>query len=75
MVFIRLVSAIEALSKDVVLNRRDDALEERAITDLIAQSSLPREQKRSQKHIQRQEITEEIRSVPRTALQWILQGR
>ncbi|HJY88381.1 MAG TPA: hypothetical protein VKE24_16220 [Candidatus Acidoferrales bacterium] len=40
MVFIRLVSAIEALSKDVVLNRKDDALEQRAITDLIAQSSL-----------------------------------
>ena len=51
MVFIRLVSAIEALSKQVALNRKDDAQEERVITDLIVQSSLPQEQKRDLKNI------------------------
>jgi Apea-like HEPN len=41
MVFIRLVSAIEALSKDVQLTRKDDVLEQRGVADLIAGSTLP----------------------------------
>lgn len=45
MVFIRLVSSIEALSKNLALNHKDDILEEQSVTDLIAQSSLSREQK------------------------------
>jgi hypothetical protein len=45
MVFIRLVSAIEALSKDVTLNRKDDTLEEQQIKDVLAQSNLSTEHK------------------------------
>ena len=46
MVFIRLVSAIEALSKNVKLNRKDDALEEQEIANLLAQSTLLPEHKK-----------------------------
>jgi hypothetical protein len=40
MVFIRLVSATEALSKNVRLNRKDDTLGEKEIADLLAKSTL-----------------------------------
>lgn len=43
MVFIRLVSAIEALSKDTKLARRDDVLEAQGVADLITQSNLSAE--------------------------------
>ena len=46
MVFIRMVSAIEALSKDAKLDRQDDTLEEQEITNLLAQSTLSPEHKR-----------------------------
>lgn len=46
MVFIRLVSAIETLSKSVTLNRKDDTLEEHEISKLIADSNLSQEHKR-----------------------------
>jgi hypothetical protein len=45
MVFIRLVSAIEVLSKNVRLDRKDDGLEEQEITKLLAESSLSAEHK------------------------------
>jgi len=45
MVFIRLVSAIEALSKNHTLTSKDDALEKQGIADFIAQSRLSSEQK------------------------------
>jgi hypothetical protein len=45
MVFIRLVSAIEALSKNHTLTSKDDTLEEQGIADLIAQSKLYAEQR------------------------------
>ena len=45
MVFIRLVSAIEALSQNHPLTSEDDALEEQGIADLIAQSKLSAELK------------------------------
>jgi len=51
MVFIRLVSAIEALSKNLALNRRDDALEERRITALLAQSNLSAEHRKELQEI------------------------
>ncbi len=51
MVFIRLVSAIEALSKDMVLNRKDDTLEEQQIKDVLAQSNLSTEHKNELKNI------------------------
>jgi hypothetical protein len=51
MVFIRLVSAIEALSKDVRLNRKDDTLEEQEIKDIVAQSNLSTEHKDELKNI------------------------
>ena len=40
MIFIRLVSAIEALAKDMPLATKDDALEERTVIDLIEGSKL-----------------------------------
>lgn len=46
MVFIRLVSAIEALSQDVALARSDDLLEQQNIDDLIAGSKLSLEGKK-----------------------------
>jgi gamma-glutamylcyclotransferase len=46
MVFIRLVSAIEALSKKVKLNRADDILEESRITGPLVRSNLTAEQKK-----------------------------
>jgi hypothetical protein len=49
MVFIRLVSAIEALCGDVTLDRKDDALEDQKIATLIASSDLSPEQKRELK--------------------------
>jgi gamma-glutamylcyclotransferase (GGCT)/AIG2-like uncharacterized protein YtfP len=45
MLFIRLVSSIEALSGGVKLDRKDDILEERKITGIIDESELAREQK------------------------------
>ncbi len=51
MVFIRLVSAIEALSKNLALNRKDDALDEQRITDLIVQSSFSAEHKKDLQEI------------------------
>jgi len=51
MVFIRLVSAIEALSKDMSLTRKDDVLEQSGIADLIAGSKLPAENKKELKNI------------------------
>jgi hypothetical protein len=49
MVFIRLVSAIEALCGHMKLDPEDDALDEQKITRLIASSDLPSEQKRELK--------------------------
>ena len=49
MVFIRLVSAIEVLSKSETLNRKDDTLEEQEIAKLIASSNLSSEQKKELK--------------------------
>jgi gamma-glutamylcyclotransferase len=46
MVFIRLVSAVETLSKNVTLNRKDDTLEEQEIANLLAQSNLSSEHKK-----------------------------
>lgn len=46
MVFIRLVSAIEVLSKNVRLDRNDDALEEQEIANLLARSNLSSEHKK-----------------------------
>jgi gamma-glutamylcyclotransferase len=46
MVFIRLVSSIEALSMDMVLTHRDDVLESRGIESLISESRLSDDQKR-----------------------------
>jgi hypothetical protein len=46
MVFIRLVSAIETLSKDTKLTRKDDVLEQQGIAALIAQSKLSAESKK-----------------------------
>lgn len=43
MVFIRLVSAIETLSKDMPLDHKDDKLEKQGVTALIEQSPLPKE--------------------------------
>ena len=51
MVFIRLVSAIEALSKEIKLLRKDDVLEQQGVADLIAQSNLPQEYKNELKNI------------------------
>src|SRR5260370_27895651 len=45
MVFIRLVSAIETLSTDMPLDEKDDKLEKQSVTDLIEQSTLPKELK------------------------------
>ena len=49
MVFIRLVSAIEVLSKNETLNRKDDTLEEQEIARLIASSNLSPQQKKELK--------------------------
>ena len=43
MVFIRLVSAVETLSKDIQLTRKDDVLDQRGVADLIATSKLSAE--------------------------------
>ncbi|SRR5216684_2576782 len=51
MVFIRLVSAIEALSKDTQLTRKDDVLEQNGVADLIARSTLPAENKNELQNI------------------------
>ncbi|HUK31292.1 MAG TPA: gamma-glutamylcyclotransferase [Candidatus Acidoferrum sp.] len=51
MVFIRLVSAVEALSKNLTLNRKDDTLEEQQIADLIVQSHLSTDNKNELKNI------------------------
>ena len=45
MVFIRLVSAIETLSSNMALDHKDDKLEKQSVTDLIEQSSLPKDLK------------------------------
>jgi len=45
MVFIRLVSAIETLSTNTSLDQKDDKLEKQGVTDLIEQSTLPKELK------------------------------
>jgi hypothetical protein len=49
MVFIRLVSAIEVLSKNETLNRKDDTLEEQEIARIIANSNLSPEQRKELK--------------------------
>jgi hypothetical protein len=49
MVFIRLVSAIEALCGQMKLDRKDDALEEQKIVALIASSNLSPEQQKELK--------------------------
>jgi len=46
MVFIRLVSAVETLSADTQLSRKDDVLEQHDVADLIAGSKLPAENKK-----------------------------
>jgi hypothetical protein len=51
MVFIRLVSAIETLSTNMPLDHKDDMLEKRGVTDLIQQSTLPRELKNELKTV------------------------
>lgn len=51
MVFIRLVSAIETLSKDVALDQKDDKLEKQGVTDLIEQSTLSKELKNELKTV------------------------
>jgi hypothetical protein len=51
MVFIRLVSAIETLSKDMPLDHKDDKLENQGVTDLIEQSTLPKELKNELKTV------------------------
>jgi gamma-glutamylcyclotransferase len=51
MVFIRLVSAVEALSKDMPLTQKDDALEEEGVKSLIAQSGLSKELKSELKSV------------------------
>ncbi|MGP8252935.1 MAG: hypothetical protein ACLQHF_12945 [Terracidiphilus sp.] len=49
MVFIRLVSAIEALSRHVTLDRKDDSLDEQKIARLITNSDLSPEQQKELK--------------------------
>lgn len=51
MVFIRLVSSIEALSKNLKLTHNDDILEERKVSGLIEKSDLTREQKGELKNV------------------------
>jgi gamma-glutamylcyclotransferase (GGCT)/AIG2-like uncharacterized protein YtfP len=51
MVFIRLVSSIEALSEEVTLSRNDDTLEEQKVRRLIDESDLVREHKAELKNI------------------------
>jgi len=51
MVFIRLVSSIETLSKNLTLSRNDDVLEEQKITRLINKSDLVPEQKAELKNV------------------------
>ncbi|MFI5092978.1 MAG: gamma-glutamylcyclotransferase family protein [Candidatus Acidiferrales bacterium] len=51
MVFIRLVSAIETLATDMPLDQKDDKLEKQGVTDLIEQSTLPKELKSELKTI------------------------
>ena len=46
-----MVSAVEALSKNLTLSRKDDALDEQRITDLIVQSSLSAEHKKDLQEI------------------------
>jgi len=51
MVFIRLVSAIETLSTNMPLDHKDDKLEKQGVTDLIEQSTLPKELKNELKTV------------------------
>ncbi len=51
MVFIRLVSSIEVLAKNLTLRRSDDVLEEEKITRLIDESDLLREQQGELKNV------------------------
>jgi hypothetical protein len=51
MVFIRLVSSIEALSKNLKLTHNDDILEEQKVSGLIEESHLTREQKGELKNV------------------------
>jgi hypothetical protein len=51
MVFIRLVSAIETLSTNRPLDHKDDKLEKQGVTDLIEQSTLPKELKNELKTV------------------------
>ena len=51
MVFIRLVSVVEVLSQHLPLDHKDDRLEAREITSLIAQSNLSAENKKELKSI------------------------
>ena len=51
MVFIRLVSAIETLSADMALDRKDNELENQSVADLIEQSTLPKELKNELKTV------------------------
>jgi gamma-glutamylcyclotransferase (GGCT)/AIG2-like uncharacterized protein YtfP len=51
MVFIRLVSSIEALSNNLTLNSKDDVLEAQKVTGLVEGSDLTREQKGELKNV------------------------
>jgi hypothetical protein len=51
MVFIRLVSAIETLSADIKLDRKDDKLENQGVTDLLEHSALPKELRNELKNV------------------------
>jgi hypothetical protein len=74
MAFIRLVSAIEALSKDHPLTHADDALEEQGVSDLIAQSGLSKEFRSELKSVfDVRKITKEVHSLYRAVLQRFFQ--
>ena len=76
MLFIRLVSAIETLSKDIPLDQRDDKLEIQGVANLIEQSTLSKElKKRTEDQFRCQKIAEEIHPLHRTALRRIFQRR
>ncbi|MGA2905191.1 MAG: hypothetical protein ABSD98_15275 [Candidatus Korobacteraceae bacterium] len=51
MVYIRLVSAIESLSKDIALTRKDDILEEKRVATLIQESDFSTEEKQELRSI------------------------
>ncbi len=51
MLFIRLVSSIEVLSKSLILGRKDDTFEQQRVTRLIDESDLNREEKSELKNV------------------------